>query len=199
MPLDKSGTKASVSRNISTLRHEGKPQDQAIAIAMDVARRAKRAAGGGTMPGTARDMMKGMMHTGPINSAVPGRTDRHNMRVPAGSYVIPAETISHLGQSNTAAGMKVVQSMFGSPGPYGVKAMPIRRSLGVRKKAEGGAIGEPVPVVTAGGEYVIDPEVVTAIGDGDIDRGHQVLDQWIMTMRKDHIKTLRSLSPPAKD
>jgi hypothetical protein len=46
MPLDKSGSKASVGNNIRIERAAGKPQKQAVAIALDVARRAKRAGGG---------------------------------------------------------------------------------------------------------------------------------------------------------
>lgn len=47
MPLDKSGTKASVGRNISELVGTGKyPQRQAIAIALDVKRRAHHEKGG---------------------------------------------------------------------------------------------------------------------------------------------------------
>ena len=42
MPLDKSGSKASVGKNIKTEMHNGKKQDQAIAIAMSVRARAKR-------------------------------------------------------------------------------------------------------------------------------------------------------------
>lgn len=45
MPLDKSGSKKSVSTNIKTEMAAGKPQRQAVAIALDVQRRAK--AGGG--------------------------------------------------------------------------------------------------------------------------------------------------------
>lgn len=41
MPLDKSGSKASVGRNISAEIHAGKPRKQAIAIALDVQRRSK--------------------------------------------------------------------------------------------------------------------------------------------------------------
>lgn len=40
MPLDKSGSKASVSRNIRAELDAGKPRRQAIAIALDVKRRA---------------------------------------------------------------------------------------------------------------------------------------------------------------
>jgi hypothetical protein len=47
MPLDKSGSKDSVGRNISELVHTGKyPQRQAIAIALDVKRRAAKEKGG---------------------------------------------------------------------------------------------------------------------------------------------------------
>jgi Family of unknown function (DUF6496) len=40
MPLDKSGSKASIGKNIKTETSAGKPRKQAIAIALDVARRA---------------------------------------------------------------------------------------------------------------------------------------------------------------
>lgn len=41
MPLDKSGSKASVGKNIKTEMHAGKPQKQAIAIALSTQRRAQ--------------------------------------------------------------------------------------------------------------------------------------------------------------
>jgi hypothetical protein len=40
MPLDKSGSKASVGKNIKTEEAHGKPHKQAVAIALDTARRA---------------------------------------------------------------------------------------------------------------------------------------------------------------
>ena len=46
MPLDKSNSKAAVSRNIETLLGEGKPRKQAIAIALDIKKRASKASGG---------------------------------------------------------------------------------------------------------------------------------------------------------
>ena len=40
MPLDKSGSKASVGKNIKAEKAAGKPQKQAVAIALSVQRRA---------------------------------------------------------------------------------------------------------------------------------------------------------------
>ncbi len=41
MPYSKGFSKKTVSKNISTFMKEGKPQKQAVAIALDVAKRAK--------------------------------------------------------------------------------------------------------------------------------------------------------------
>jgi hypothetical protein len=159
-------------------------------------------AGLGQMPWFAKQEARGLTHTGPIMSAVPGRTDRHNMAVPSGSYVLPAETISHLGQSNTMAGMKIATNMFGAgPMGHGTGAPKPPRMMGIpgdKGGARGEGSGTPVDVVTAGGEFIIDPSVVARIGDGDIKRGHKILDQWVMSLRKDHIRTLKGLKPPVK-
>lgn len=45
MPLDKSGSKASIPKNIKTEMAAGKPQKQAVAIALNTARK-----GGGPRP-----------------------------------------------------------------------------------------------------------------------------------------------------
>jgi hypothetical protein len=51
MPLKKSASKAAVSSNIKAEIASGKPQRQAVAIALDVARRARKANGGGVFTG----------------------------------------------------------------------------------------------------------------------------------------------------
>lgn len=42
MPLIKSGSKQAIRENIMELMHSGKKQNQAVAIALDVARRRKK-------------------------------------------------------------------------------------------------------------------------------------------------------------
>ncbi len=116
------------------------------------------------------------MKHGHLLSDVPGRTDEIPTEVASGSYVVPADIVSALGEGNTIAGTRVLEQMFSG-----------------RKFAFGGDVAgfsEPVPVIVAGGEYIIPPDVVTEIGGGDIDRGHRMLDDWVKKTRKDLIKTL---------
>jgi len=132
-------------------------------------------------------------HITPINSSVPGRTDKHPVDVPSGSYILPADTISHLGENNTAAGIEKFKNMLYSGYFSGKKKKPRTRMF-----AAGGAI-EPVPIIVAGGELAIHPDAVRDfVGNGDIKKGHDKLDQFVLNTRKDHIKTLRKLAPPQR-
>ena len=65
-------------------------------------------------------------------------------------------------------------------------------------KAHGGE-SSGVPIVAAGGEYVLDPEQVRRIGGGDIDVGHRVLDQFVLRVRRELIGTLSKLPGPKRD
>lgn len=126
------------------------------------------------------------------------------MHVPSGSYVIPADVVSSHGEGNTIAGFKVMRRLFGGM-PYGGGSAPYGQSGGPYgeplPRAEGGeADGSPaVPIVAAGGEYVIAPHVVLRIGDGDMDLGHAVLDEFVKRSRAETVKTLKNLPGPKKD
>jgi hypothetical protein len=230
MPLNKTGSKASVGQNIKTEMAAGKPQKQAVAIALDVARRAHRDAGG---PGPLQPVreLQGLqkvqqlpganaakIHTGPIHSAVAGRTDHLPVHVPSGSYVIPADIVSAVGEGNTMAGFKNLKQVFaGLPrgagvapyghkgGPYGAGSSPYNRDVGqpygqpMPGHATGGKTGDDVKVVVAGGEYTLTPEEVQAVGDGDMERGHRVLDDFIKQYRAKTIDTLKKLPGPRRD
>lgn len=141
---------------------------------------------------------------GLLKSDVPGRTDHIETSVKAGSFVLPADVVSHVGQNNTDSGGKWLDDKLKS-GPYGStmeksgggskaqKALSIAKS----KFAAGGQVN--VPILAAGGEYIVGPEQVAAIGGGDLDRGHQILDDFVINVRKDHVATLQGLPPPQKD
>ena len=192
MPLKPGSSQETISSNISEMVNSGHPKDQAIAAALN----------------TARDGMKRggkKVHKGAIHSTVAGRTDHLPMHVSSGSYVIPADIISAMGEGNSMAGFKVAKSIFSAPGPYGkpTGAMPYGGSempygQPAPRRAEGGEV-DAIPIVAAGGEYVIPPEDVMHIGGGSIDHGHKVLDAFVKKMRKKTIRTLQSLPGPKKD
>jgi hypothetical protein len=157
------------------------------------------------------------LHVGPIHSAVAGRTDHLPMHVPSGAYVIPADIISAMGEGNTIAGFKHMRRIFGGT-PYGAGKQPYGHSGGPYSKGDGpydqggGPYGEPlpgraaggaadgsVPIVAAGGEYVLSPDQVRHAGEGDLDMGHRVLDEFVKRMRAQTVKTLQKLPGPRKD
>ena len=103
------------------------------------------------------------------SSSGPGRTDRIPMNARTGSFVLPADVVSGLGQGNTQAGAKMWGSMIAhSIGPMGMQnairqrtlRAPALRGFGARSSskggfADGGSLGEDddlTPIVTAGGE-----------------------------------------------
>lgn len=144
----------------------------------------------------------GRVHVGAIHSHVAGRTDHLPMSVPSGAYVIPADIISGMGQGNTLAGFRVAKSLFGAPfygsgAAYGTANAPAY-GMALPGKAAGGQTGE-VPIVAAGGEYVIHPDAVARLGKGSMDDGHRILDAFVTRYRARTIKTLRKLPPPKRD
>ena len=169
MPLLKGKSQETISSNIREMMHAGHPQQQAIAAALSQSRRA-RAEGG----------VSEKIHVGPIHSNVAGRTDHLPINVPSGSYVIPADIISAMGEGNTMAGFKYANTVFG-----------------VQQNSPD---HEPVEIVAAGGEYVITPEnVANRIGGGDVDAGHKNLDEFVKDYRAKTIQTLSKLPGPKRD
>src|SRR6266446_3137571 len=143
----------------------------------------------------------GLSRQGMIRSAVPGRTDKLNLNVPSGSYIIPADIPSALGQGNSTAGGAILDKMF-NKGPYGMNLGRGKGGsrIGKRKSslgfAKGGEVGQPTPIVAAGGEYTIHPETVANLGNGDMELGHSILDSFVKQIRAKHISTLKGLKPP---
>lgn len=87
------------------------------------------------------------------------------------------------------------------PTPYQYRWTPDQKSQ--VKAAHGGMINDrqmhPVEIIAAGGEYVIPPEVVRALGHGDAESGHKWLDNFVKSTRAHTIKTMQNLPGPKKD
>jgi len=204
MPLTPGKSQKTISHNISEMIHAGHPQDQAIAAALNTARHTKAEGGPFSVPQVEYAKPAHMTHVGPIHSPVAGRTDHLPMNVKSGSYVIPADIISSMGEGNTMAGFKIARRMFSSKPyfqnatqPYSEAPQPYAQGKPYGARADGGA--SPVEIVAAGGEYVIEPEDVTRLGGGDIDHGHDILDHFVTGYRKKTIDTLKKLPGPKRD
>jgi hypothetical protein len=114
----------------------------------------------------------------------------------SGSYVFPADIVSSLAEGNTEGGFEIIKKMID-------QQMSKGGSVGMAQKyGLHGHYHEPrasVPVIVAGGEYILTPEEVEAFGEGDLKAGHRVLDDFVKSQRTKTIKTLKKLPPPAKD
>ena len=165
--------------------------------------RPKHRADGGGMPWYAKNEARSMAHVGPIRSAVPGRTDHIPLNVPNGSYVLPAQHVSHLGQNNTEAGFAVLGRMFKTPHIAHGHLPSAPKPPSSKFSAHGGRAedgdDDSVPIMAAGGEFVLHPDIVRDIGDGNLDHGHRILDEWIKRTKEVHAKTIAKLPGPAKD
>lgn len=199
--------------------HLVKDRKQAVAIALSQARRHGRNYGGSNFGGPApwyvRNEARSMTHVGPIHGMIPGRTDHVPMSVPNGSYVLPADHVSHFGQGNTQAGFARLNHVFKATAIHAGHGLPRAPAVphpavtasGLPKGiasvlASGGIVGpddqDGVDIMAASGEYVIHPDDVREWGGGNLRHGHQILDEWVKGTRDKHIKTLKKLPGPAK-
>jgi hypothetical protein len=185
MPLKRGKSPSVISANISEMIRAGHPHDQAVATALNIAR--KKAAEGGMQLGALNPQPE-KIHVGPIHSTVAGRTDHLPVHVASGSYVIPADIVSAMGEGNSMAGFKVSDKIFRDP-------------EGDREPHKNPAFAdtETVPVVVAGGEYIISPQDVIYLGGGSMEDGHRSLDEFVKQYRQKTIQTLKSLPGPKKD
>lgn len=144
----------------------------------------------------------------------PGRSDNLQIKPHADSYVLPADVVSGMGEGNSLAGAKALEGVFnGSTGPGGI-AMPHFGGHqghrmgpphapggfghGLARMSTGGTPVQKVPIVAAGGEYIVTPEQVKALGGGSIARGHKILDAFVLHVRKRTISEMRKLKGPVK-
>jgi hypothetical protein len=140
-----------------------------------------------------------------------GRADSVKTSAPSGSYVLPAEMISGLGEGNTLSGPRVVSEMT-STGPYGTALPRITHGRGppspahvqAAQQAKGGGVQEGpedhTPVALSHGEIVLSPqqciEVVSKVAGRPVPLkyAHKVLDAWVKIEHKKHADKLAKLA-----
>jgi hypothetical protein len=123
---------------------------------------------------------KGGGVTGPLMGATGGRSDKLPLTVPDHSHVIPADVVAALGQGNTARGMHKLAEMFPPDTGEAIK-------------------GRKTKIMASDGEFIVTPSNVLKKGHGDMDHGHEVLDHFIVHVRKMNIEHLKNIPAPAKD
>lgn len=116
--------------------------------------------------------------SGFISGNTPGRADAKPVSVASGTYVVPADVVSGLGEGNTLAGAGLIDRMF-STEPFGIKSpprgrghtiprapslpreeQPYAKGGGVEEKAGGQGDDGNVPIYISDGEFAIPPDNV---------------------------------------
>lgn len=156
-------------------------------------------------------------NSGFLHGTTPGRADSVATSAAGGSYVVPADVIAGLGQGNSLAGARIMDSIVSS-GPWGSRLphggggsreprapAPFREAqanggpvkLFPEKRAAGGVKSGETPVLLSHGEYVIHPHHIKRMF-GDLKRGHRMLDKWVVDKRKENIEKQKKLPGPVK-
>lgn len=112
--------------------------------------------------------------TGPIVHPGGGRTDDVPIHVPQGSYVLPADIVSHIGEGNSFNGLTILKMMF-SPNPWGATAgpqgsqnFPMPRGSGPPKPVQPRVGGFPRFQVGPGvTQNVVRPQMGSDVGLGE--------------------------------
>lgn len=117
--------------------------------------------------------------TGSLPHHGPGRHDDLETSVPGESFVVPADIVSALGDGNTLAGFKVLDTYFPGSGQQRPQ-------------------NDKVPIVAAGGEYIVGPEHIARLGKGDLKAGHKRLREFVTKLRAANVKRLKALPPPVR-
>lgn len=220
MPLKSGSSRAVIGQNIREMQAAGHPHNQSVAAALHNADKYQHRAGGGISLGhvpfwersEARQLNDPPHNGGLFKSDVAGRTDRLPHRVPADSFVFPADVVGGLGQGNTLSGAKILDNVLGTA-PYGAK-MPKPRTMTFPHGRESGGDTPPDEpgvshVMVAGGEYLATPDKLSEVGRrrraaklskarSDLAAGHEWARNLVTEVRNHQKKFLASAPPPKR-
>lgn len=161
------------------------------------------------------DSIEGFNPTSFYSGTTGGRTDNIHNAVPVGSYIMPADVVSGLGEGNSHAGAAVIDKMFHT-NPHGIEGSHITggRGIGIpsaprpfnennQPYAKGGNTKDKVHIVTASGEVAVHPDALVAkFGHPkrsyreNLDRAHRIMDDFVTHIRKKTINDMKKLRPP---
>lgn len=162
------------------------PQD--VPVSLSVSGETPGFARGGL--GVPRPRVRRVGSHGLVHSATPGRADLVPARMRRGSYVVPADVVSSLGQGNTLAGARVLHASLPEAAEMAARG-PVARAAGGLAD-----VPDEIEVRLSGGEYQVSPEQVLAIGRGDVGRGAEALDRLVHTVRAQTRDQLARMPPP---
>jgi hypothetical protein len=80
----------------------------------------------------------------------------------------------------------------------GPALLPYRQAAGGVTRKEHDADPQKTRIFAAGGEFIVPPEVVKRLGGGSTERGHKILDEFVVKARKHIIDEMKKLKPPVK-
>jgi hypothetical protein len=120
----------------------------------------------------------------------------------------PASVLAPLGVKDEGPSMDSAFSNVNDEYPLGSALRAKAAKMGNSGSSSGGSrgdahVGKPVPIMAAGGEYVLSPQQVMRgplknPWNMSLDDGHAVLDHWVKKTHKKYAKTVANLPPPAK-
>jgi hypothetical protein len=116
-------------------------------------------------------------HEGLIRGRTGGRTDTVLVSVLDGSYIVPADCVAGLGDSNTLSGESRLSTMFMIAGDLPADAVV-------------------VDVKVAAGEYIVRPDRLVVRFRCVLAEALDRMDAWIVEQRRAHIKALTKLPAP---
>lgn len=126
--------------------------------------------------------------TGALRGTGSGRADNVMLNVRSGSHVIPADVVSAIGKGNSLSGHSLLEKAF--PGSSSRSLRGKRLSKMAMKS------GGTVPVAASDGEFIVSPEDVSDVGNGDAKVGHSLLNQFIKDIRDRTVNSIINMGEP---
>lgn len=106
-----------------------------------------------------------------------GTSDSIAAKIPIGSFVLPANVVSQLGRGDTTSGLEALDRAFGKGRGAVTDSERRPKGRGAVTDSERAPMGA-IESYLSRGEYVIPPDTVAAMGQGDPIKGADVLSRY---------------------